>query len=243
LAADIVPLVAERWIPAAFHSLIERGPTVMARLSLADLPVEAQVLEGCPPLLDPPRRRVEAARATAGDAFNPPAGSAAFVWKTLGLVDEAGSPTARGRVFSRFQNGEGLMVAAALENSSYPVEDIVQHLANLRGGLRFSDFADGPSLRLAASAREAYGHLDHEGYLQGGLCPGFGEGTCEALQIHHAGGMRAIAKETESLRRGDLERARLEWLSLLRHIVHATDPDSPRWPALRAAAQSALRGK
>ena len=243
LAADIAPLVAERWIPAAFHSLIERGPTVMARLSLADVPVEAQVLEGCPPLLDPPRRRVDAARATGGDAFNPPAGSAAFVWKTLGLVDEAGCPTTRGRVFSRFQNGEGLMVAAALENSSYPVEDIVQHLANLRGGLRFSDFADGPSLRLAASAREAYGHLDHEGYLQGGLCPGFGEGTCEALQIHHAGGMRAIAKETESLRRGDLERARLEWLSLLRHIVHATDPDSPRWPALRAAAQSALRGK
>ena len=69
------------------------------------------------------------------------------------------------------------MIAAALENVSYPAEDIVQHLANLRGGARFSDFADGPSLRLAACAREAYGHLDHEGYLEGGLCPGFGEGT------------------------------------------------------------------
>lgn len=238
--ADIAPLVALRWRPTVFHSVILRGPTLMARLSLSECPVEALRIEGHPPLLDPPRRRVEVMGSTGGEEFNPPPGSAAFVWQKLGLVDETGRPTARGRVFSRFQNGEGLMVAAALENASYPVEEIVQHLANLRGGARFLDFADGPSLRLAASARESYGHLDHEGYLESGLCPGFGEGTCEALHIHRSGGMRAIEKETELLRRGDLERARLEWCSLLRHIVHAADPGAGRWAELRAAAESAL---
>jgi hypothetical protein len=238
IASQVVPLVADRWNPAKFHSTVLRGFTLMARLAFEDWPAEARVAEGHPPLIDPPSR--SALMLPAEASFDPPTGSAAFVWKSLGLVDAGGRPTARGRVFSRFQNGEGLMVAAALENVSYPVEDLVQHLANLRGGPRFLDFSDGPSLRLAASAREVYGHVDHEGYLEGGLCPGFGEGTCEALTIHRAGGMRAIEKETELLRRGDLERAMLEWQSLLRHIVAAPDPQAPRWDELRAAAGKAL---
>jgi hypothetical protein len=237
IASHIVPLIAPAWSPATFHSTILRGHTLMERLSVADWPVEAWFVEGYPPLLNPPRRRVNVIETAASSTFDPPPGSAAFVWNQLDLVDADGRLTVRGRVFSRFQNGEGLMIAAALENVSYPAEDIVQHLANLRGGARFSDFADGPSLRLAACAREAYGHLDHEGYLEGGLCPGFGEGTYEALQIHRSGGMRAIEKETELLRRGDLERARLEWQSLLRHIIHASDPKAPRWDELQAAAR------
>jgi hypothetical protein len=102
------------------------------------------------------------------------------------------------------------------------------------------DFADGPSHRLAAVAREIYGHVDHEGYLEGGLCPGFGEGTYEALSLHRSGGMRALEKEADSIRRGDIERATLEWKSLLRHIVHAEDPLFPRWSELQAAARQAL---
>jgi hypothetical protein len=238
ISTQVVPLVADRWTPAKFHSTVLRGHTVMARLSFEDWPAEARVAEGHPPLIDPPSRSASLLPAEA--SFDPPPGSAAFVWKSLGLVDAGGRPTARGRVFSRFQNGEGLMVAAALENVSYPVEDLALHLANLRGGARFLDFADGPSLRLAASARETYGHVDHEGYLEGGLSPGFGEGTCEALAIHRAGGMRAIEKETELLRRGDLERAMLEWQSLLRHILAAPDPQAPRWDELRDAAGKAL---
>jgi hypothetical protein len=238
VASEIVPLVAVRWSPAQFHSSVARGRTLMARLSLEDWPAEARVAEGHPPLIDPPSRAASSIPAEA--SFNPPAGSAAFVWKSLGLVDGGGRPSARGRVFSRFQNGEGLMVAAALENFSYPVEELVLHLANLRGGARFSDFSDGPSLRLAACAREAYGYVDHEGYLEGGLSPGFGEGTWEALTMHRSGGMRAIEKETELLRRGDLERAQLEWQSLLRHILDASDPQAPRWDDLRNAAAKAL---
>jgi hypothetical protein len=52
--------------------------------------------------------------------------------------------------------------------------------------------------------------------------------------------MRALEKETDSIRRGDIERATLEWKSLLRHILHAADPLFPRWNDLQAAARQVL---
>jgi hypothetical protein len=73
-----------------------------------------------------------------------------------------------------------------------------------------------------------------------GLCPGFGEGICEALSLHRSGGMRALEKETDSIRRDDIKRATLEWKSLLRHILHAADPLFQRWNELQAAARQAL---
>jgi hypothetical protein len=213
----------------------------MARLSLANVPVTSVVMPDGVVLLNPPRRRVSALPAVdESSVFNPPAGSAAHAWRKLGLVDETGAPTPRGRLFSRFQSGEGLMIAAALEDTKYPIDDIVSHLANLRGGARFVDFADGASQRMAVVAREIYGHVDHEGYLEGGLCPGFGEGTCEALSTHRSGGMRSLEKQTDAIRKGDIERATLEWKSLLRHIVHAADPVFPRWNELQAAARATL---
>jgi len=241
LVRDIIPLLESKWSPGIFHSTVRHGPNLMARLSLANVPVSALIMPDGTALLDPPRRRVSSlCKVGESPVFNPAPGSAAYAWRKLGLVDESGAPTSRGRLFSRFQGGEGLMVAAALEDPAYPIEDIVAHLANLRGSPRFMDFADGPSHRLAAAAREIYGHVDHEGYLEGGLCPGFGEGTSEALSLHRSGGMRALEKETDSIRRGDIERATLEWRSLLRHILHAADPVFPRWNELQAAAQQAL---
>jgi len=241
LIRDIIPLLESQWAPGFFHSTALHGPNLMARLSLANIPVNAVIMPDGVALIDPPKRRVSSL-SEVGESliFNPAPGSAAYAWRKLGLVDESGMPTPRGRLFSRFQSGEGLMVAAALEDPGYPIEDIVAHLANLRGGPRFMDFADGPSHRLAAVSREIYGHVDHEGYLDGGLCPGFGEGTCEALSMHRSGGMRALEKETDAIRRGDIERATLEWRSLLRHIVHAADPLFPRWHELQAAARQFL---
>jgi hypothetical protein len=52
--------------------------------------------------------------------------------------------------------------------------------------------------------------------------------------------MRALEKETDSIRRGDIERAILEWKSLRRHILHAADPVFPRWNELQAAARQVL---
>lgn len=241
LTCDIIPLLESQWSPGAFHSTALHGSNLMARLSLANVPVPSVVMPDGVALWNPPRRRVSALPAVdESNVFNPPAGSAAHAWRQLGLVDQSGTPTPRGRIFSRFQGGEGLMIAAALEDTKYPIEDIVSHLANLRGGARFVDFADGASQRMAVTAREIYGHVDHEGYLEGGLCPGFGEGTCEALSLHRSGGMRSLEKQTDAIRKGDIERATLEWRSLLRHIVHAADPIFPRWKDLQAAARAAL---
>ena len=241
LTRDIIPLLDSQWSPGSFDSLALHGSNLMARLSLANIPVSSVVMPDGVVLLSPPRRRVSALPAVdESSVFNPPVGSAAHAWHKLGLVDETCTPTARGRLFSRFQSGEGLMIAAALEDPKYPVDEIVSHLSNLRGGARFVDFADGASQRMAVVSREIYGHVDHEGYLEGGLCPGFGEGTCEALSLHQSRGMRSLEKQTDAIRKGDIERATLEWRSLLRHIVHAADPVFPRWHELQAAARAAL---
>ena len=241
LIRDVIPLLEPNWSPGFFHSTAQHGPNLMARISLERVPVNVLITTDGSALVDPPRRRVSSLPDLGESAaFNPAPGSTAYAWRKLGLVDGSATPTARGRLFSRFQGGEGLMIAAALEDPSYPVEDLVCHLANLRGGARFIDFADGPSLRLSAAAREIYGHVDHEGYLAGGLCPGFGEGTCEALLAYRCGGMRGIEKESDAVRRGDLERANLEWRSLLRHILHAADPVCERWGDLQYAASQAL---
>jgi len=241
LEQTVMPLLAPEWAPARFHQLQQHGNNLMAQLALDAIPTKATIMPDGTALLQAPTRRVDVSEiADTPSEFDPPRGSPAFIWKKLGLVDNAGVPTARGRVFSRFQNGEGLMIAAALEDPAYPVEDIVKHLANLRGGPRFTEFADGPSLRLATSARELYGHVDYEGYLVAGLCPGFGEGTWEALEIYNNEGLKSLQKETESLRRGDLERAILEWKSLLRHILHAANPSAPRWEEFQSCAAAQL---
>jgi hypothetical protein len=221
---------------AAPIGLVARGNVVALQLELGGIEVTAFVDSQQRPLLDPPRRIVAIAAETHYGEFRPRAGTPAHAWRKLGLVDAEGRPTARGRVFSRFQAGEGLMIAAALEDTLYPLEELVLHLANLRGGARFHDHS-GPSERLATASRAIYGHVDHEGYLRAGLAEGYGEGAWETIERYLAGGAQALDPE---LRRGDVERAILEWKSLLRHIVHAPDADAPRWRALQAAAAQCL---
>jgi superfamily II DNA/RNA helicase len=242
----LVPgLLASEWAPACAVDIVEHGDQLMVRLDVGGHPLTALKIPSGESLLRAPVRKVVAANETSytragGEVYHPPRGSAAYAWRRLGLLDASGKPTERGRIVSRFQAGEGLVIAAALEDEGYPLEDIVRHLANLRGGHRFSDFSDGESLQLSVVARKTYGHVDFEGYLEAGLCPGFGEGTWEALLAYRSGGMRAIAASTDELSRGDIERAILEWQSLLRHILHSSDPGTPRWTDLREAAASAL---
>jgi superfamily II DNA/RNA helicase len=224
--------------------IVPRGRAAAVQLAADDLRVPAVQDRHGRWLLDPPRRRVAVKRDVHytrenGDTWNPPAGSAARAWRTLGLVDAEGRPTARGRVFSRFQAGEGLVVAAALEKPDYPVELLVCHLANLRGGPRFAELDGRGSDRLAMVSREAYGHVDFPGYLSAGLCEGYGEATWEAIEHYTHHGLRDLRPHNISV--GDIERAILEWQSLLRHIVHAPDPRVPRWADLQTAAREALK--
>ncbi|MDQ8180606.1 DEAD/DEAH box helicase [Pelagicoccus sp. SDUM812005] len=168
-----------------------------------------------------------------------PARSPALAWRQLGLIDESGRPTLRGRIFSLFQGGEGLAVAAALEDGSYAVDAIARDIANLRAGYRFDDHSQY-SHRLSRACRVAYQDRTYDGYLKHGLPPHYGDGAAEVIAdwAESAGkGKRLLG---EDLKFGDVQRARQEWLSLLRHIVNAPSLEFERWQELQDCAKSIL---
>ncbi len=155
-------------------------------------------------------------------------------WYILGLVDDDARPTNRGLIFSQFSRGEGLAVSVGLEDESYPVEELVYDLANLRAGHRFRAWAKTES-RLSALCRQAFGLRDCPGYLRGGLIPEYGEGGVDFIRERSL--FQNLSKEeSEELGTGDVERLLVEWKSLLNLIVHASDLGIPRWKELQQMA-------
>ncbi|MDQ8204382.1 DEAD/DEAH box helicase [Pelagicoccus sp. SDUM812003] len=165
--------------------------------------------------------------------------SAALCWRQLSLIEPNGVPTLRGQIFSLFQGGEGLAVAAALEDHSYSVDAIAHDIANLRAGYRFDDYSQY-SHRLARACRVAYSDRSYEGYLKHGLPPQYGEGAAEVIAEWMQSGGKGRQTLSENLRLGDVQRARQEWLSLLRHIVNAPPLQWERWLELQSSASSIL---
>ena len=162
--------------------------------------------------------------------------SPAHSWRQLGLIDPHGHPTRRGILFSFFHHGEGLAVAAALEDESYAIPDLIFDLANLRAGPRFAGDDSPLSGRLGALCQRVYERADLPGYLEMGVPLDYGAGASEAIREMLEHGTPRQKLLTESLRSGDFERGVIEWRSVLRHIVWAPDYDWPRWRELKAAA-------
>jgi hypothetical protein len=162
--------------------------------------------------------------------------SPASAWRQLGLVDRNGTPTRRGLLFSFFQAGEGLAIAAALEDETYPIDDLVFDLANIRAGPRFAGEEALLGGRLGILCQRIYGRADHPGYLEMGVPPQYGSGASEVIRELGTNPAARYRLTNESLRHGDIERALMEWRSLLRHIVGAPDFDWERWRALQKAA-------
>ncbi|MBV9488400.1 MAG: DEAD/DEAH box helicase [Verrucomicrobia bacterium] len=160
----------------------------------------------------------------------------AFAWRQLGLIDPQGNPTRRGLVFSFFNHGEGLAIAAALEEPDYPIEDIVFDLGNLRAGHRFS--MDEPRIggRLGWVCQQTYQRADFAGYLEMGVPPAYGHGASALIRSVIELGISRHKLLNESIRYGDIERVLTEWRSLLRQITQAPELDWDRWSDLRAAA-------
>ncbi|PYJ95143.1 MAG: DEAD/DEAH box helicase, partial [Verrucomicrobia bacterium] len=92
----------------------------------------------------------------------------ALLWRRLGLVDAAGMPTPRGRIVSFFQQGDGLAVAAALEDEGYPLDELIYDLANLDAGFRFCGEENRWAGRLAMVCQERFGLQSIPGYLENG---------------------------------------------------------------------------
>ena len=164
----------------------------------------------------------------------------ALTWRRLGLVDTQGNPTRRGRVVSFFSGGDGLAIAAALEDTTYPLEELVYDLANLDAGFRFCADGDRHGGQLAFACRKAYGPASIDGYLETGLPLKYGTGAETVVRRIHEDPASKARFISEVLGTGDIDRMIIEWRSLLRQIAHAAPLEWPRWTELQALSKTLL---
>lgn len=239
LESDIIPQLPSVTQGGTPHEVFANKETIYVKLDYSQAQVMARPDSQQVPLLNPPRRE---ARPPAFPSFAEIAGGGATrlvaqktpaqIWHQLGLIDEQCRPTRRGVIFSFFNHGEGLAIAAALEDASYPLEDLLFDVANLRAGHRFEHF-DNTGSRLGNQCRLIYQGLSCEGYLDGGVPPGYGHGAAEVLSAIRSEPGSVHQYVGEELRQGDIERASLEWRSLLNHIAFAPDYPWNRWQDFR----------
>jgi superfamily II DNA/RNA helicase len=225
----------------ALYDMQQRGTLLVARIDYSTLPATGLPDSHGAFLRDPPTR--ESLPAPCRDCpeldrycrVAPITASPAFAWRRLGLVEPNGTPTERGVIFSFFNNGEGLAIAAALEDPGYPIDSLIFDLANLRAGHRFAEDESPFGGRLGALCQQVYERADHPGYLEMGVPVNYGAGASEVVReiIEHGSSKTKLL--TASLRAGDIERALVEWRSLVRHIALAPEHPNPRWTALKAA--------
>lgn len=219
----------------------QRG-ALMARLDYSDALVRVRRDDGGHALINPIVAEEEMEdidiRATVSGAQSG-SGLPADIWLRLGLIDADARPTRRGVIAGFFQQSEGLTIAAALEDAGYAIPELVRDLANLRAGHRFQGVANSGN-RLGAVCRMTYRAMTCPGYLAEGVPPDYGDGASELLAKLETNPAAIEQLTDELLRRGDIERAGVEWRSLLNHLVHAPDFDWPRWMQLKAAAREFL---
>jgi hypothetical protein len=104
--------------------------------------------------------------------------SPAHAWRQLGLTEPEGQPTRRGIIFCFFHHGEGLAVAAALEDESYPKLKSWSSISqNLRAGPRFAGDDSPYGGRLGVRCQRTYGRGDFPGYLSLGVPSDYGAGA------------------------------------------------------------------
>ncbi|MEY2483889.1 MAG: ATP-dependent helicase [Verrucomicrobiota bacterium] len=221
--------------------IITRGNTISVRIDFSDAQISAFVDSRGAALLDPPEREgiplvCRTCSEQEHDLTTLITNSPAYAWRSLSLVTENGPPTRRGVLFSFFQAGEGLAIAAALEDETYPIDDLVFDLANIRAGPRFAG-EDAPlGGRLGILCQRIYARADHPGYLEMGTPVHYGSGASEVIRELVSNPSARYRLTNESLRHGDIERALMEWRSLLRHIVGAPVLEWERWQALQKLA-------
>ncbi|HTL17763.1 MAG TPA: DEAD/DEAH box helicase, partial [Patescibacteria group bacterium] len=224
---------------------VDDSSRIMALVSLADLTMRVPVDSHGVALWHPIEREVlpyDCASCSLVERCKglSAATGTAMLWRRLGLVDAAGVPTTRGRMVSFFSQGDGLAIAAALEDADYPVEDLVYDLADLDGGFRFCGDDNRWGGRLASACHAQYGLQSVAGYLENGVPPKYGAGAERVVASVHKNALNKYAWVTELLGLGDIDRVIIEWRSLLRQIAHAPDLPWERWRALQRLAKNIL---
>ncbi|MGF1449744.1 MAG: DEAD/DEAH box helicase [Opitutales bacterium] len=244
LEMQILPLMPELLNGGKVVRFQEKNGLFSVRLDFSEAWVLARVDSCGQALINAPRRETECApfpsfAEIAGNATVFDSRTPAENWRYLGLIDRHGVPTRRGEIFSFFNHGEGLAVAAALEDTTYPVDELAWDLANLRAGHRFQDY-ENSSGRLASICRMTYRGATLSGYLVHGVPTEYGNGASEILRLIRDNPATRHQLITENLRAGDIERAFLEWRSLLNHIAGAPGLDWERWTQLQGQARQHL---
>jgi superfamily II DNA/RNA helicase len=226
-------------------SLQRQDHKLIAHVSLAALPVKVPVDRHGIALWRPPLREVsqpDCAICELRDTcrqLSPGSGTAAL-WRRLKLVDEKGVPTRRGRIVAALSQNSGLAVAAAIEDESYPLDELVYDLANLDAGFRFAGEDSRWGGRLAIACQRAYGMLGVPGYLENGLPPRYGAGANDIVQSAHRAPEKRLRATSDLHGEGDIDRLIIEWRSRLRQIAHAPSMDWARWTAFQAMAKGIL---
>ncbi|MGB0371303.1 MAG: DEAD/DEAH box helicase [Opitutales bacterium] len=163
--------------------------------------------------------------------------SPAEIWFRLRLIDNKARPTRRGAIASFFQHGEGLAIAAALEDDAFNYDDLIFEIANIRAGHRFDALAN-TSDRMRFVCREAYRSATYEGYLNKGLPIEYGDGAAEVMRELTANPHGKSTTFSDVLSPGDIERACLEWRSMLFHIASAPEFPWKRWTEFQEAVNT-----
>jgi tRNA A37 threonylcarbamoyladenosine biosynthesis protein TsaE len=243
--AEIRPLLPDLVKPGTIVDWIMRGNLISLRLDYANVPVNAHIDSAGKTLIDPPEREnlpdvCRICDQLEHDKTVAIVNSPTYAWRRLGLVESDGAPTTRGIIFSFFHGGEGLAVAAALEDETYPIDELVFDLANIRAGPRFAGEDSPMGGRLGILCQRLYNRADYPGYLTMGVPMQYGAGASEVVRELVADPRSKHKLTNELLRQGDIERALVEWRSLLRHIVLAPAYPMSRWTELKAAAKELL---
>lgn len=243
----VVPILARELAEKRLPLLrVERHEfRISAFLSLAEQPLKVVVDRHGVPLWRPIERDIPPADCSACRSAAVCRGLAtgtgvALMWRRLGLIDAAGRPTRRGEVVSFFAQGDGLAIAAALEDESYPLEQLIYDLADLDAGFRCCGEENRWAGRLAMACHQAYGMQSIPGYLENGLPPQYGSGAEEIVAAVHRNPASKSQWVRPFLGMGDIDRVIIEWRSFLRQITHSPPMDWPRWTALQAMAKAIL---
>src|SRR5262249_36490498 len=85
-----------------------------------------------------------------------------------------------------------------------------------------------------------YNRADYPGYLTMGVPIQYGAGASEVVRELVADRRSKHKLTNELLRHGDIERALVEWRSILRHIVLAPAYPLSRWTELKVAAEELM---
>lgn len=245
--SKIVPLVEQRLAQqkTPVVRFVNQQHRILAYVSLAELRMRVPVDKHGVALWKPVEREVlpyDCAQCSLVETCKKlvTATGTALLWRRLGLVDQKGVPTLRGRVVGCFSQGYGLAIAAALEDTSYPLDELIYDIANLDAGFRFCGEDNRWAGRLAMACHEKFGLQTITGYLENGVPPKYGAGAEAVVASVHKNPLNKHGWVTELLGAGDIDRAIIEWRSLLRQIAHAPDLDWPRWRALQAMAKTIL---